>query len=69
MHSPHIKECYGNFECKVADKHSLPKYNFFILEVLKALVAIRPKYPTTVHRRGEDFLIVSGKHIVFSKKI
>jgi len=66
--APLIKECYGNFECKVADKHLLPKYNFFILEVVKARVADRPKYPTTVHYRGEGIFMVSGKHIAFPKR-
>jgi flavin reductase (DIM6/NTAB) family NADH-FMN oxidoreductase RutF len=66
--APSIKECYGNFECKVADKHLLSKYNFFILEVLRARVAFRPKYPTTVHYRGEGVFTVSGKHIAFPEK-
>jgi len=67
--APLIKECHGNFECEVSDKHLLSKYNFFILEVLKAQVAVRPKYPTIVHYRGEGVFMVSGKHIAFPKKI
>lgn len=66
--APLIEECYGNFECRVADKHLLSKYDFFILEVLKARVAVTPKYPTTVHYRGEGVFMVSGKHIAFPKK-
>jgi len=66
--APLIKECYGNFECRIADKHLLTKYNFFIFEVLKARVAVRPKYPTTIHYRGEGVFMVSGKHIAFPKK-
>jgi flavin reductase (DIM6/NTAB) family NADH-FMN oxidoreductase RutF len=68
VQAPRIKECYANFECRIADKHLLPKYNFFILEVLKAQVAISPRYPTTVHYRGEGVFMVSGKHIAFPKK-
>jgi len=60
---PLIKECYANFECRVVDDHLLPRYNFFILEVLKAQVAVYPKYPRTVHYRGDGVFMVSGKHL------
>lgn len=61
--APLIRECYANFECKVHDDKMLPRYNFFILEVVKAHVAVSPKYPETVHYRGEGVFMVSGKHI------
>jgi flavin reductase (DIM6/NTAB) family NADH-FMN oxidoreductase RutF len=66
--APVIKECYANYECKVADKQLLPTYNFFILEVVKAHVAAYPKYPKTVHYHGEGIFMVSGKHIAFPEK-
>jgi flavin reductase (DIM6/NTAB) family NADH-FMN oxidoreductase RutF len=66
--APLIKECYANFECKVADARLLPKYNFFILEVVKAQVAQSPKYPETVHYRGDGIFMVSGKHINMARK-
>ena len=66
--APLIKECYANLECKVADTRLLPKYNFFILEVVKAYAAVFPKYPRTVHYRGEGVFMVSGKHIAFPEK-
>lgn len=66
--APLIKECYANLECKVTDARMLPKYNFFILEVVKAHVAQRPKYPETVHYRGDGTFMVSGKHINLAKK-
>lgn len=68
VQAPCIKECYANFECRVADKRLLAKYNFFILEVMKAHVAVSPKYPTTVHYRGEGVFMISGKHIAFPEK-
>jgi flavin reductase (DIM6/NTAB) family NADH-FMN oxidoreductase RutF len=61
--APMIKECYANYECKVADVQMLAKYNFFILEVVKAHVAGYPKFPKTVHYRGEGIFMVSGKHV------
>jgi flavin reductase (DIM6/NTAB) family NADH-FMN oxidoreductase RutF len=66
--APLIKECYANFECRVADTQLLPEYNFFILEVVKAHAAVYPKYPRTVHYRGEGIFMVSGKHIAFPEK-
>jgi flavin reductase (DIM6/NTAB) family NADH-FMN oxidoreductase RutF len=66
--APLIKECYANFECRVTDNHLLPKYNFFILEVVKAHAAIWPKYPKTVHYRGEGVFMISGKNIALPEK-
>lgn len=66
--APLIKECYANFECKVQDEHLLPKYNFFILEVQQAYAATYPKYPRTIHYRGEGVFMVSGKNIALPEK-
>lgn len=66
--APRIRECYASIECKVVDKRMLSKYNFFILEAVRAVVARSPRYPKTVHYRGEGIFMVSGKHIAFPKK-
>jgi len=66
--APLIKECYANYECRVADGAMLRKYNFFILEVVKAHVATSPKYPRTVHYRGEGIFMIAGKEIALPKK-
>jgi len=66
--APLIKECYANFECKLVDSRLLPKYNFFILEVVKARAAIYPRFPKTVHYRGEGVFMISGKHISLPEK-
>ena len=34
--APLIAECYANLECRVADMRLVNRYNFFVLEVLKA---------------------------------
>lgn len=61
--APLIKECYANFECKVVDTSLVRKYNFFILEVNKAHVATSPKYPRSIHYRGDGIFMVSGRAI------
>ena len=68
VEAPSIKECYANFECKIVDTTLLAKYNFFIMEVVNAKVASFPKYPKTVHYRGEGTFMVSGKHISLPEK-
>lgn len=66
--APLIRECYANFECKVADTSLLRKYSFFILEVVKAHVPSSPEYPTTVHYRGEGVFMISGKSKSYRRK-
>ena len=68
VQAPIIKECYANLECRVVDDSLLKKYSFFILEVAKAHVAVAPKYPRTVHYRGDGVFMVSGRHISLREK-
>lgn len=56
--APLIKECYANFECKVVEL--IKKYNLFILEVKKAHVATSPRFPKTIHYRGDGLFMISG---------
>jgi flavin reductase (DIM6/NTAB) family NADH-FMN oxidoreductase RutF len=66
--APLIKECYANFECKLVDRSLLRKYGLFVLEVVKAHVATSPKYPRTIHYRGDGVFMVSGRHINLRSK-
>lgn len=66
--APLIKECFANFECKVTDTGLLKKYSFFILEVVKAHVATSPKYPQTVHYRGDGVFMISGKNVSYRSR-
>lgn len=63
VEAPLIKECYANFECRLADDSLVSKYNFFIFEVVKAHAAVSPKTPRTIHYRGDGAFMVSGKEI------
>ena len=58
--APLIEECYANFECRLADSSLIGKYNFFVLEVVKAHVAKSPRYPRTIHYRGDGVFMISG---------
>jgi flavin reductase (DIM6/NTAB) family NADH-FMN oxidoreductase RutF len=58
--APLIKECYANFECRLADSSLINKYSLFIFEVVKAHVATSPKFPKTIHYRGDGLFMISG---------
>src|SRR5437763_16757731 len=60
VQAPLIEECFANFECKVFDDTLVARYSLFILEVVKAHVATAPKYPKTIHYRGDGVFMISG---------
>ena len=60
---PLIKECYANFECRLADAGMIRSYGVFVWEVVKAHVAISLKNPKTLHYRGEGEFMVAGRSI------
>jgi flavin reductase (DIM6/NTAB) family NADH-FMN oxidoreductase RutF len=59
--APLIAECYANFECKLVDASWVKKYNIFVFEVVRAHVATSPKYPKTIHYRGDGEFMISGE--------
>ena len=61
--APLVAECYANLECRVADRRLVAKYNFFILEVVKAWIDPRRKRPRTIHHQGEGVFLVPGPTI------
>jgi flavin reductase (DIM6/NTAB) family NADH-FMN oxidoreductase RutF len=67
--APLIQECYANFECKIFDAQLVNRFNFFVFEVVKAHVAISPKYPKTLHFRGDGVFMLSGRSIKLPSKV
>ncbi len=67
--APLIGECYANLECKVVDEKMVAKYNFFILEVLKAWIDPTRKDPRTIHHRGRGVFMVAGETIKLPSKM
>jgi flavin reductase (DIM6/NTAB) family NADH-FMN oxidoreductase RutF len=61
VQAPLIDECYANLECKVVDTKLVSKYNFFILEVVKAWINPAMKNPRTIHHQGTGRFMVSGE--------
>jgi flavin reductase (DIM6/NTAB) family NADH-FMN oxidoreductase RutF len=60
VRAPLIAECYANLECRLVDGRLRDQYNFFIFEVVKAHAPRTPKYPKTIHYRGDGMFMVSG---------
>jgi flavin reductase (DIM6/NTAB) family NADH-FMN oxidoreductase RutF len=66
--APLIAECYANFECKLIDTTLIKRYSLFVFEVVKAHVTTSPRYPTTVHYRGDGVFMVSGRNISYRRR-
>ena len=61
--APLIDECFASLECRLVDAGWVEKYNFFVLQVVKAWVDTSKKNPKTLHHRGHGAFMVDGKTI------
>ena len=61
--APLIAECFASLECRVADMRLMNRYNFFVLEVVKAWIDPCFKDPRTLHHRGSGRFMVAGETI------
>jgi flavin reductase (DIM6/NTAB) family NADH-FMN oxidoreductase RutF len=66
--APLIGECYANFECKLYDGSQISRHGLFIWEIVKAHVAASPKYPETIHYRGNGVFMISGKNVSYRNR-
>ncbi|MDO8988660.1 MAG: flavin reductase family protein [Sideroxyarcus sp.] len=60
---PLIAECFASLECRVVDTRMVNKYNFFVLEVVKAWIDPAQKNPRTLHHQGKGVFAVDGETI------
>jgi flavin reductase (DIM6/NTAB) family NADH-FMN oxidoreductase RutF len=67
--APLIDECYANLECTILDAKMVAKYNFFILEVVKAWIDPSIKDPRTLHHRGRGSFMIAGETIKLPSKM
>ena len=63
LRAPIVAECYANLECKVIDASMVARYNFFVLEVIKAWIDPSRRDARTIHHRGKGVFMVSGRTI------
>jgi len=66
---PLIAECFANLECKVIDTQLVNRYNFFVLEVVKAWMDHSYEDPRTLHHRGNGVFMVAGESITLPSKM
>jgi len=67
--APLINECYANLECRVVDARMAAKYNFFVLEMIKAWIDPSRKQPRTIHHLGRGVFMVAEKTIKLPSKM
>jgi flavin reductase (DIM6/NTAB) family NADH-FMN oxidoreductase RutF len=60
VRAPLVAECFANLECRLHDRRLIDRYNLFVFEVVKAHAPRSPKYPRTLHYRGEGAFMLSG---------
>lgn len=61
--APLIAECYASLECRVIDTRMVNRYNFFVLEVMKAWVDPARKNPRTLHHMGRGKFMLAGRTV------
>jgi flavin reductase (DIM6/NTAB) family NADH-FMN oxidoreductase RutF len=61
--APLVAECYANLECRVVDTRFANRYDFFVLEVVKAWIDPAVEDPRTLHHRGRGAFMVAGPTI------
>jgi len=69
VEAPLVAECYANLECKVVDARMASKYNFFVMEVVKAWIDPAIKQPKTIHHLGGGSFMVAGHTIKLPSKM
>ncbi|HEX8011523.1 MAG TPA: flavin reductase family protein [Casimicrobiaceae bacterium] len=67
--APLVAECYANLECRLVDARMANRYNFFVLQVLKAWIARARKRPRTIHHMGRGVFMVAGRTIRLPSKM
>ena len=60
--APLVGECHTSFECRLIDASLIRKYSLFVLQVVRALAASNPRFPRTIHYRGEGEFMLSGEN-------
>ncbi|MCW5771541.1 MAG: flavin reductase family protein [Rhodospirillaceae bacterium] len=58
---PLLAECMANLECRVVDRRLVRRYNFFVLEVVKAWIDPAQKAAKTIHHRGYGDFVLDGR--------
>jgi flavin reductase (DIM6/NTAB) family NADH-FMN oxidoreductase RutF len=66
--APLIAECFASFECRLVDTSLINRLGLFVFQVVKAHVAASPRFPTTVHYRGDGIFMISGRNASYRRR-
>ncbi len=69
VRAPLIKECFCNLECRVTDTSMVPRYNLFVLEVVRAWLDPAQTRPKTLHHHGYGSFAVDGATLKLKSKM
>ncbi len=69
VEAPLIAECYANIECKLVDAKLAKKYNFFILEAVKAWITPSMLPAKTIHHLGKTSFMIAGRNVEVPSKM
>jgi flavin reductase (DIM6/NTAB) family NADH-FMN oxidoreductase RutF len=58
--APLIEECHANFECRLLDSTLINRYSLFVFEVVKGHARVKPRFPKTLHYRGDGLFMIAG---------
>ncbi len=61
--APSIGQCHASFECRLHETRITRDYPLFVWRVVHARVAPSPRWPRTVHYRGEGRFMTSGGEV------
>lgn len=68
VEAPLIEECYASLECRVTDARLVRRYNFFILEVVKAWIDPARRHPRMLHHLGRGRFVVDGRTLTLPSR-
>ena len=60
LRAPLIEERHANFECRLVDSSLINRYSLFVFEVVKGHARTTPKFPRTLHYRGDGLFMLAG---------
>jgi flavin reductase (DIM6/NTAB) family NADH-FMN oxidoreductase RutF len=61
--APIVAKCFANLECRVIDTRLVPRYELFVLEVVRAWGRRARQAARTLHHRGNGVFVIDGEVI------
>lgn len=61
--APLVGECHAGFECRLHETRITADYPLFVWRVVRAHAAASPRYPRTLHYRGQGRFMIAGREV------